>query len=79
MGDVGVLFKSGFSGIQTVLCNGVINLVSVIGVFIGLGIGSLNSQAETYVMTFVAGNFIYIAADIWRHLLKNKKKVMNLI
>jgi len=42
MGDVGVLFKSGFSGVQTVLCNGVINLVSVIGVFIGLGIGSVN-------------------------------------
>lgn len=30
-------------------------------------------------MTFVAGNFIYIAADIWRNLLKNKKKVMNTV
>lgn len=30
-------------------------------------------------MTFVAGNFIYIAADIWRNLLKNKKKVMNMV
>lgn len=30
-------------------------------------------------MTFVAGNFIYIAADIWKNLLKNKKKIMNFV
>ena len=42
MGDVGILFKSGFSNVQTVLCNGFINFLSLIGVLIGLGIGSMN-------------------------------------
>jgi hypothetical protein len=27
-------------------------------------------------MVFVAGNFLYIAADIWRHILKGKKCLM---
>lgn len=27
-----------------------------------------------YIMIFVAGNFIYIAADIWQNIFKNKNK-----
>jgi len=30
-------------------------------------------------LVFVAGNFIYIAADIWRHIMKNKEFTANLI
>jgi zinc transporter ZupT len=54
------------------LCNGVVNFVSLIGVFIGLAVVNLSEVAQTYIMVFVAGNFIYIASDIWQHILKNK-------
>lgn len=79
MGDVGILMKNGFSSIQTVLCNGFINFMSLIGVFTGLAIGSINEEAQNYVLVFVAGNFIYIGADIWRHLLANKKMILNIL
>ena len=79
MGDVGILMKNGFSSIQTVLCNGFINCMSLIGVFTGLAIGSISEEAQNYVLVFVAGNFIYIGADIWRHLLANKKMVFNIL
>ena len=58
----------------TVLCNGVINIVSVIGVSLGLENDSLNWQAGNYVMNFLTRNFIYIAADAWRNLLKIREK-----
>lgn len=77
MGDVGVMMKSGFSNVQTVLCNGFINCVSLVGVFLGLGLGSINETVESYIMVWVAGNFVYIAADIWKHLLKNKNRWLN--
>ena len=79
MGDVGILMKSGFTGYQTVLCNGLINFMSLAGLFPGLALGGLNSGVQNYIMTFVAGNFIYVGADIWRNLLKNSKFYENLI
>jgi zinc and cadmium transporter len=79
MGDVGILLKSGFSSIQTVLCNGLINFISLFGVVAGLGLGSIDEAAQIYVLVFVAGNFIYIGADIWRHLLRNKTKILNFL
>ena len=42
------------------------------GVIIGLAIINLNDVVKAYILIFVAGNFMYIAADIWRHLFKNK-------
>lgn len=30
-------------------------------------------------MVFVAGNFIYIGADIWQHLLRNEKFCENIM
>ena len=63
--------KSGFSNTQTILTNGFINCFSLVGVVLGLGIGGLDQLIEVYVLTFVAGNFLYIAADIWRNLIKN--------
>jgi len=38
MGDVAILMTSKFSGTQTILCNGFINFMSLIGVVIGLAI-----------------------------------------
>lgn len=72
MGDVGILMKSGFTSIQTIMCNGVVNFMSLAGLFPGLALGGISSDAQNYIMTFVAGNFIYVGADIWRNLLRNK-------
>ena len=79
MGDVAILMTNYFNTTQTVLCNGFVNLVSLVGVFIGLAITDLDDVAKTYVLVFVAGNFIFIAADIWRNLFKNSGFIKNLI
>ncbi len=79
MGDVGILIKSGFTGIQTILCNGIINLMSLAGVIPGLLLGGISSEIQHYIMIFVAGNFIYIGADIWRNLLRNKLWIENMM
>ena len=79
MGDVGILIKNGFSNVQTVLCNGFINFMSLIGVLAGLALGSISDDAQNYVLVFVAGNFIYIGADIWKHILGNKRTVLNIL
>jgi zinc transporter ZupT len=78
MGDVGFLVKNGFSNVQTVLCNGFINFMSLIGVFAGLALGTIGEATQNYVMVFVAGNFMYIGADIWKHLLAHKQFLLNL-
>lgn len=68
-----------FNEKQTILCNGVINLISIVGCLIGLSITSLDHATKSYILLFVAGNFIYIGADIWRHLLKADKFWKNFI
>ena len=72
IGDVAILMQNKFSEMQTLVCNGTINLISIVGVLIGLGVSSFDDATKAYILIFVAGNFIYIAADIWRHLLKNR-------
>lgn len=77
MGDVGILMKNNFDSCQTILWNALINMISLVGVAVGLALGTIGEAVEIYVMTFVAGNFIYIGADIWRNLLKNKNACLN--
>lgn len=72
LGDVAILLESSFNNKQAIVSNGVINLISILGVIIGLATVGISGVASTYVMVFVAGNFMYIAADIWRHLFKGK-------
>jgi len=79
MGDVGILLKNKFNNKQTILCNVVVNFTSLIGVALGLALGSLNEVVEVYILSFVAGNFIYIGADIWRNLLRNKNCMSNFL
>lgn len=67
-----VLLKADFSQTQTILCNGFVNFISIIGVIIGLAVVNIDDIAKTYIMVFVAGNFVYIAADIWQNLFKGK-------
>jgi hypothetical protein len=44
--------------------------MALVGVIVGLATVGVSDSAKMYVMVFVAGNFMYIAADIWRHLFK---------
>jgi len=79
MGDVAILMTNSFNATQTILCNGFVNLTSLVGVFIGLAITDLDDVTKNYVLVFVAGNFIFIAADIWRNLFKNSGFFKNFI
>jgi len=79
MGDVAILMTNEFTSTQTILCNGFVNLTSLLGVFIGLAITDLNDETKTYILVFVAGNFMFIAADIWKHLFKNQGIIKNFI
>ena len=74
LGDVAILLKSRFTGWQTICSNGLINLLAVVGAIIGLSTSSLSDEAKNYIMVFVAGNFIYIASDIWKHLFNDDWK-----
>jgi zinc and cadmium transporter len=79
MGHVGILLKSKFSSCQTILCNTFVNITSLIGVVLGLGLGQIGEAVQIYFITFVAGNFIYIGADIWRNLMKTSNAGLNLL
>lgn len=79
MGDVAILMTASFNATQTVLCNGFVNLTALVGVLIGLAITELSDVAKVYILVFVAGNFIFIAADIWKHLFKNAGILRNFI
>lgn len=71
MGDVAILLKSHFNAKETILSNGIVNLISLVGVYLGLNSHNLSPALRHYWLVFVAGNFIYIASDIWRNLLRH--------
>ena len=79
MGNVGILLKSKFSNCQTIGFNAFINTTALLGVLLGLGLGELGEAVQIYILTFVAGNFIYIGADIWRNLMKKSKACLNFL
>lgn len=56
-----------------------VNLISLVGVWMGLNSHSLSPTVKQYALVFVAGNFMYIASDIWKNLFHNKKNVVNLL
>jgi len=53
--------------------------MSLFGVLAGLGLGGIDEAAENYVLVFIAGNFIYIGSDIWKHWLRNKNVALNIL
>lgn len=75
LGDVAILLENRFSGCQAIISNGVINLMSLVGVIVGLCTVGVSESVQNYITVFVAGNFIYIAADIWRNLFQGKWKL----
>jgi zinc and cadmium transporter len=79
MGDVAILLKSKFNEKETIISNGVVNLISLVGVYLGLNSQTLSPTIREYVLVFVAGNFLYIASDIWKNLFHHVRKTYNLL
>lgn len=77
MGDVAILLKSRFNERETIMSNGIVNLISLVGVYMGLNSHDLSPGAKQYVLVFVAGNFIYIASDIWKNLFQHRSLWVN--
>lgn len=70
-----ILLENRFSGCQAIVSNGVINFMSLVGVVVGLCTLGVPESIQDYIMVFVAGNFMYIAADIWRNLFQGSWKL----
>lgn len=79
MGDVGILVKNKFDNCQTIVCNVVVNFTSLIGALVGVALGSISDAVQIYILSFVAGNFMYIGADIWRNLFRTNKSCDNIL
>jgi len=79
MGDVAILLKSRFNERETILSNGIVNLISLVGVYLGLTSHDLSPTTKQYALVFVAGNFMYIASDIWKNLLHHHNILINIL
>lgn len=79
MGDVAILLKSKFNAKETILSNGIVNMISLVGVWLGLNSHGLSDIVKQYILVFVAGNFLYIASDIWKHLFNHKRFYVNVL
>jgi len=74
IGDLAVLLHGGFTKGKALFLNFITALSAVVGVAIGLTIGSDNMQFISFLIAFAAGNFIYIAAsDLIPELHKETK------
>ena len=54
-------------------------MISLVGVYLGLQSHDLSPSTKQYVLVFVAGNFMYIASDIWKTLMQNENKIMDFV
>ena len=79
MGDVAILMTNKFNSMQTILCNGFVNLLALLGVIVGLAVADVSELAQMYILVAVAANFIYIAADIWKNMFKNEGAWRNVV
>lgn len=74
-----ILLKSKFNAKETILSNGIVNMISLVGVYLGLNSHGLPPLVKQYMLVFVAGNFLYIASDIWKNLFYHKSFWLNLL
>jgi zinc and cadmium transporter len=73
IGDFAVLLHAGYSRAKALLFNLLSGLTAVIGVLIAFVIGSAGETFNTWMLSLVAGGFIYIAiADLIPELHKTK-------
>lgn len=61
MGQAGALLESGYSKIQALCCNSVVQTSAILGGVIGLAVGSVNDYSQTVLISLIAGNFIYLS------------------
>jgi zinc transporter ZupT len=61
LADFAILIHAGFSKKQALGLNLLCSLTSVLGVMIGLGIGTTAVKNSRWLLAFTAGNFLYIA------------------
>ena len=72
IGDFGVLLHGGFSKKKALVMNFLTATVAIIGAIAALFLGSLAAGSITFLVSFAAGGFIYIAAaDLIPELHKN--------
>ena len=62
MGDFGILLHSGFSRKEALLLNLAVSLTNLLGVLLGLTVGTVMLPLLSYALPFIAGTFLYIAA-----------------
>lgn len=74
IGDFGILLHSGFSKAKAILYNLLSASIAIVGVIIGLLLGSNVENFTIYFLPFAAAGFIYIAtADLIPELHKETK------
>lgn len=73
IGDFGILVYSGFSRIKALFCNFLCSLTAVLGGILGYLLSEMVVNLSHFLIPFVAGGFIYIAAsDLIPELHKQK-------
>ncbi|MCJ7767943.1 ZIP family metal transporter, partial [Candidatus Bathyarchaeota archaeon] len=63
IGDFGVLIYGGFTRSKALLFNFATALTAVFGTVVALSFGFLMQGSGTFLISFAAGNFIYIAGS----------------
>ena len=72
------MIKSRFDDCQAKVCSAVPKIMIVVGVAAGLGLETTSEAAKYYIVSFVAGSFIYIASDIWKNLFQTSSLKRNI-
>ena len=73
MGDFGILVYGGFSKSKALLFNFICALTAVIGAIVGYVLSNVIENISSFLISFTAGGFIYIAAsDLIPELHKQK-------
>ncbi len=63
MGDFGILVYGGFSKPRALLLNFLCGLTAILGAIIGYLLSSITEDISSFLISFTAGGFIYIAAS----------------
>lgn len=78
LGDIAILIKSGFDDCQTTTWSAIPKVMIIPGIAAGVGLQATSEAARFYILTVVAGTFLYIASDIWKNLFLTNNKWKNL-
>ena len=60
-GDYVILLSTGLSWYSALLFNLFSALTAVVGFFVGVGVGTESEEANSWILAFAAGLFIYVA------------------